>query len=154
MTMSSLSFNSWIAPFSAGVRLLWVGMFVLAIVWTSILTKSIKDSKVVFLLGFGFHELFFLYLGRGSHYHLPNRTTHLQESLSLWPRNTLYGFLQVLDLLMTNWQIYLCLENLCFRLVVFPEVTDDYDGIFLSGLIPFLNNFLPCFFRNFRLWIL
>jgi hypothetical protein len=40
-------------------------MFVLAAVWTSFVTKSIKDSKVVFLLGFGFHELFFLYLGRG-----------------------------------------------------------------------------------------
>jgi hypothetical protein len=28
-------------------------------------TKSIKDSNVVFLLGFGIHELFFLNLGRG-----------------------------------------------------------------------------------------
>jgi hypothetical protein len=45
--------------------LLWVGMFVLVAVWTSFLTKSIKDSKVVFLLGFGIHELFFLNLGRG-----------------------------------------------------------------------------------------
>jgi hypothetical protein len=49
----------------AGVRLLWVGMFVLVAVWTSFLTKSIKDPKVVFLLGFGIHELFFLNLGRG-----------------------------------------------------------------------------------------
>ena len=65
MTMSSLSFNSCSAPFSAGVRLLWVGMFVLVAVWTSFLTKSIKDSTVVFLLGFGIHELFFLNLGRG-----------------------------------------------------------------------------------------
>jgi hypothetical protein len=56
MTMSFLSFNSWIAPFSAGVRLLWFVMFMLAAVWTSFLTKSIKDSKVVFLLGFGFHR--------------------------------------------------------------------------------------------------
>jgi hypothetical protein len=52
------------ALFSAEVRLLWVGMFVLVAVWTSFLTKSIKDSKVVFLLGFGIHELFFLHLGR------------------------------------------------------------------------------------------
>jgi hypothetical protein len=43
--MSSFSFNSCSAPFSAGVRLLWVGMFVLVAVWTSFLTKSIKDSK-------------------------------------------------------------------------------------------------------------
>jgi hypothetical protein len=41
--------NSCSAPFSAGVRLLWVGMFVLVAVWTSFLTKSIKVSKVVFL---------------------------------------------------------------------------------------------------------
>ena len=40
-------------------------MFVLVAVWTSFLTKSIKDSKVVFLQGFGIHELFFLNLGRG-----------------------------------------------------------------------------------------
>jgi hypothetical protein len=40
-------------------------MFVLVAVWTSFLTKSIKDSNVVFLLGFGIHELFFLNLGRG-----------------------------------------------------------------------------------------
>jgi hypothetical protein len=65
MTMPSLSFNSCSAPFSAGVRLLWVGMFVLVAVWTSFLTKSIKDSKIVFLLGFEIHELFFLNLGRG-----------------------------------------------------------------------------------------
>ena len=84
MTMSSISFSSWIAPFSAGVRLLWAGMFVLAAVWTSFVTNSIKDSKVVFLLGFEIHERLFLYLGRGSHYHLPNRTTHLLKvSLSL-----------------------------------------------------------------------
>ena len=42
--------------------MLWVGMFVLVAVWTSFLTKSIKDSKVVFLLGFGIHELFFYHL--------------------------------------------------------------------------------------------
>ena len=65
MTMSSISFNSCSAPFSAGVRLLCVGLVVLVAVWTSFLTKSIKDSKVVFLLGFGIHELFFLNLGRG-----------------------------------------------------------------------------------------
>jgi hypothetical protein len=46
----SLSFNSCSAPFSAGVRLLWVGMFVLVAVWTSFLTQSIKDPKVVFYL--------------------------------------------------------------------------------------------------------
>jgi hypothetical protein len=63
--MSSLSFNSCSAAFSAGVRLLWVSMFVLVAVWTSFLTKSIKDSKVIFLLGFGIHELFYLNLGMG-----------------------------------------------------------------------------------------
>jgi hypothetical protein len=47
--------------------------------------------------------------------------------------------------------ISLCLENLRFRLVVSPEVTDNYDGIFLFGLIPSLNNFLRCFSRNIRL---
>jgi hypothetical protein len=52
------STNSCSASFSAGVRLLWVDMFVLVAVWTSFLTKSIKDSKVVFLLGFGIHELY------------------------------------------------------------------------------------------------
>ena len=46
--------------------------------------------------------------------------------------------------------ISLCLENLRFRLVVSPEVTDDSDGIFLFGLIPSLNNCLRCFSRNFR----
>ena len=46
--------------------------------------------------------------------------------------------------------ISLCLKNLRFRLVVSPEVTDDSDGIFLFGLIPFLNNCLRCFSRNFR----
>jgi hypothetical protein len=51
--------------FSAGVRLLWVGMFVLTAVWTSFVTKSVKDSQVVFLLGFGFHELFFLIPKKG-----------------------------------------------------------------------------------------
>jgi hypothetical protein len=50
--------------------------------------------------------------------------------------------------------ISLCLENLRFRLVVSPEVTDYSDGIFLFGLIPSLKNFLRCFSRNFRLWIL
>jgi tetrahydromethanopterin S-methyltransferase subunit E len=54
--MSSISFNSCSAPFSAGVRLLCFGLVVLVAVWTSFLTKSIKDSKVVFLLGFGIHE--------------------------------------------------------------------------------------------------
>jgi hypothetical protein len=34
--------------------------------------------------------------------------------------------------------ISLCLENLHFRLVVSPEVTDNADGIFLFGLIPSL----------------
>jgi hypothetical protein len=52
-----------------------VGMFVLVAVWTSFFTKSIKDSKVVFLLGFGFHELIFV--NGGFYYHLSNRTTHL-----------------------------------------------------------------------------
>ena len=47
--------------------------------------------------------------------------------------------------------ISLCLENLRFRLVVSPEVTDNSDGIFLFGLIPSLNHFLRCFSRNFRL---
>jgi hypothetical protein len=61
MAMPSLSFNSWIASFSAGVRLLWVVMFVLAAVWTSFVTKSVKDSQVVFLLGFVFNERFFSY---------------------------------------------------------------------------------------------
>jgi hypothetical protein len=51
----------------------------LAAVWTSFLTKSIKDSKVVFLLGFGFHEHFFL--KRGSHYYLPNRTTVVMDKV-------------------------------------------------------------------------
>jgi hypothetical protein len=50
--------------------------------------------------------------------------------------------------------ISLCLENLRFRLAVSPEVTDNSDGIFLFGLIPSLKNFLRCFSRNFRLWIL
>jgi hypothetical protein len=63
--MSFLSFNSCSAPFSAGVRLLWVDMFVLVAVWTPFLTRSIKDSKVVFLLGFGIPERFFLNLGWG-----------------------------------------------------------------------------------------
>ena len=40
-------------------------MCVLTAVWTPSLTKSRKDSKVVFLLGFGIHELYFLNIGRG-----------------------------------------------------------------------------------------
>ena len=47
--------------------------------------------------------------------------------------------------------ISLCLENLRFRLVVSPEVTDNSDGIFLFWLIPSLKNFLRCFSHNFRL---
>jgi hypothetical protein len=40
-------------------------MFMMVAVWTSFLTKSIKDSKVAILLGFGIHEFFYLNLGRG-----------------------------------------------------------------------------------------
>ncbi len=184
--MSSLSFNSCSAPFSAGVRLLWVGMFVLVAVWTSFLTKSIKDSKVVFLLGFGIHELFFLNLGRGislssseSDDPSTGQSLSLAEKYSLIRRDLANlsrsadscsslillgvgqklsplesirisaGFRSFDDKLMTVsfWSllISLCLENLRFRLVVSPEVTDNSDGIFLFGLIPSLKNFLRCF---------
>ena len=195
MTMSSLSFNSCSAPFSAGVRLLWVGMFVLVAVWTSFLTKSIKDSNVVFLLGFGIHELFFLNLGRGislssseSDDSSTGQSLSLAEKYSLIRRDLANlsrsadscssfillgvgqklsplesirisaGFRSFDDKLTTVsfWSllISLCLENLRFRLIVSPEVTDNSDGIFLFGLIPSLKNFLRCFSLNFRLWIL
>ena len=193
LTMSSLSFNSWVAPFSAEVRLLWFGMFVLAAVWTSFFTKSIKDSKVVFLLGFGFHELFFLKMGislssyesddssTGKSLSLAKKYSLIRRDLGNVSRSAdssssliLLGVGQKISPLesmrispgvrssdgkltiMSFWSllISLCLENLRFRLVVSPEVTDDFYGICVFGLIPSLNTFWRCFFRNFRLWIL
>ena len=83
MTMSYLSFNSCGSPIPAGVRFLWVGMFVLVAVCTSFLTKSIEDSKIVFLLGFGLHELFFLNLGRGMSSSSESDDPSTGQSLSL-----------------------------------------------------------------------
>jgi hypothetical protein len=178
--MSSLSFKSWVAPFSAEVRLLWFGMFVLAAVWTSFFTKSIKDSKVVFLLGFGFHELFFLKMGislssyesddssTGKSLSLAKKYSLIRRDLGNVSRSAdssssliLLGVGQKISPLesmrispgvrssdgkltiMSFWSllISLCLENLRFRLVVSPEVTDDFYGICVFGLIPSLNTF-------------
>ena len=98
-------------------------MCVLTAVWTPSLTKSRKDSKVVFLLGFGIHELFFCFKPRND-----KLTTVIVASINF--------FLPF---------------NLRFRLVFSPEVTDDSNGIFSFGLIPSLNNFFHCFSRNFWL---
>ena len=78
-------------------------MFVLVVVWTSFLTKLIKDFNVVFLLGFGIHEL--------------GQKLSPLESIRIST-----GFRYFYDKLTTVsfWSllISLCLENLRFRLVV------------------------------------